>query len=105
MTGVNTHDAAYLIFGNFFKHLPDTHLDVAFGLVGLFVLYAFRFGTAYLGKKYPKYDKLWFFINIMRNGVVVIFGTLIGNIFNIYLIRHSEHILIPFLFSFPYSDW
>ncbi|KAI7851972.1 sulfate transporter family-domain-containing protein [Circinella umbellata] len=78
MTGVNTHDAAYLIFGNFFKHLPDTHLDVAFGLVGLFVLYAFRFGTAYLGKKYPKYDKLWFFTNIMRNGVVVIFGTLIA---------------------------
>ncbi|KAI9265010.1 sulfate transporter family-domain-containing protein [Phascolomyces articulosus] len=83
MTGVNTHDATYLVFGNFFKHLPDTHLDVAFGLVGLFVLYAFRFGTAYLGKKYPRYDKLWFFINIMRNGVVVIFGTLIAFLIHI----------------------
>ncbi|KAI9493598.1 sulfate transporter family-domain-containing protein [Zychaea mexicana] len=76
MTGVDTHDATYLVFGNFFKHLPDTHLDVAFGLVGLFVLYGFRMGTTYLGKKYPRHEKLWFFINIMRNGVVVIFGTL-----------------------------
>ncbi|KAI8140113.1 sulfate transporter family-domain-containing protein [Fennellomyces sp. T-0311] len=76
MTGVNTHDAAYLIFGNFFKHLPDTHADVAFGLIGLFFLYGVRYTTTKLGKKYPHYDKLWFFINIMRNGVLVIFGTL-----------------------------
>lgn len=78
MHNVNTHDSTYLVFGNFFKNLPDTHLDVAFGLVGLAFLYAIRYGTAYLGRKYPRYDKLWFLINIMRNGTLVIFGTLIA---------------------------
>ena len=83
MTGVDTHDAAYLIFGNFFKHLPDTHVDVAFGLIGLFFLYAVRFAANALGKRYPQYEKVWFFMNIMRNGVLVIFGTLFA-----YLIVH-----------------
>lgn len=78
MHNVNTHDATYLVFGNFFKNLPDTHLDVAFGLVGLAFLYAIRYGTAHLGRRYPRYDKLWFLINIMRNGMLVIFGTLIA---------------------------
>lgn len=83
MTGINTNDSSYLVFGNFFKHLPDTHLDVAFGLVGLAFLYAVRYLTTYLGKKYPRYDKIWFFANIMRNGVLVIFGTLIAYLVHI----------------------
>ncbi|KAI8376374.1 sulfate transporter family-domain-containing protein [Radiomyces spectabilis] len=75
---VNTQDSAYLVFGHFFKYLPDTHLDVAFGLVGLLWLYSVRWGTQYLTKKYPKYEKVLFFCNIMRNGILVIFGTLIA---------------------------
>ncbi|KAI9314590.1 sulfate transporter family-domain-containing protein [Dichotomocladium elegans] len=83
MTGVNTHDAAYLIFGNFFKHLPDSHLDVAFGLIGLGFLYLVKWGTARLTKAYPRYEKALFFANIMRNGVLVIFGTLIAFLIHI----------------------
>jgi sodium-independent sulfate anion transporter 11 len=80
---VNTHDSAYLIFGNFFKHLPDTKLDAAFGIIGLVWLYSVRWGTGRLTKKYPKYEKWFFFMNIMRNGVLVIFGTLIAFLINI----------------------
>lgn len=83
MKSVNTHDSAYLIFGNFFKYLPETKLDAAFGLVGLLWLYSVRFGTAYLIKKYPHREKWFFFLNIMRNGILVIFGTLIAFLINI----------------------
>lgn len=78
MTGVDTHSSSYLVFGNFFKHLPNTHLDVAFGLVGLFFLYGVRYSMGKLAKRYPRLDKLWFFLNISRNGILVIFGTLIA---------------------------
>ncbi|KAI9247460.1 sulfate transporter family-domain-containing protein [Phascolomyces articulosus] len=81
--GINTQDSTYLIFGNFFKNLPNTKVDVAFGLVGLFFLYGCRFLCNYYSKKYPKYAMPLFFVSIMRNGVVVIFGTLIAFLINI----------------------
>lgn len=80
---VNTQDSSYLIFGNFFKHLPDTQLDVAFGLSALVWLYGVRFGCQYLTKRYPKYATTLFFVSIMRNGVLVIFATLIAFLMNI----------------------
>ncbi|KAH8554681.1 sulfate transporter family-domain-containing protein [Umbelopsis sp. PMI_123] len=83
ISGVNTQDSAYLIFGHFFQHLPSTKVDAAFGILGLIWLYSVRFGTQYLTKRYPKYEKPLFFCNIMRNGVLVIFGTLIAFLINI----------------------
>jgi sodium-independent sulfate anion transporter 11 len=83
MKGINTQDSTYLIFGNFFKNLPNTQLDVAFGLSGLIFLYGVRFGCTYLTKRYPKYASHFFFLSIMRNGVLVIFGTLIAFLLNI----------------------
>ncbi|KAH8554789.1 sulfate transporter family-domain-containing protein [Umbelopsis sp. PMI_123] len=80
---VNTQDSAYLIFGHFFQQLPQTQVDVAFGLVGLVWLYGVRFGANYLTRRYPKYERTLFFINIMRNGILVIFGTLIAYLINI----------------------
>ncbi|OBZ89894.1 putative sulfate permease C3H7.02 [Choanephora cucurbitarum] len=81
--GINTQDSSYLIFGNFFKYLPNTKLDVAFGLSGMVWLYGIRYGCQYLGKRYPKHATLFFFLSIMRNGVAVIFGTLIAFLINI----------------------
>ncbi|CAO3643769.1 unnamed protein product [Mucor hiemalis] len=81
--GVNTQDSSYLIFGNFFKNLPNTKLDVAFGLSALVFLYGVRYGCTYLTKRYPRYATLLFFISIMRNGVAVIFATLIAFLMNI----------------------
>ncbi|KAI8076557.1 sulfate transporter family-domain-containing protein [Gilbertella persicaria] len=81
--GINTQDSTYLIFGNFFKNLPNTKLDVAFGLSGLVWLYGVRYGCQYLSQRYPKHANLFFFLSIMRNGVAVIFGTLIAFLINI----------------------
>lgn len=83
MKGINTQDSSYLIFGNFFKHLPDTQLDVAFGLVSMFWLYGVRYACQRLGRRYPKYSMHFFFFSIMRNGILVIFGTLIAFLVNI----------------------
>ncbi|KAI8139144.1 sulfate transporter family-domain-containing protein [Fennellomyces sp. T-0311] len=81
--GINTQESTYLIFGNFFKNLPKTKVDVAFGLIGLLWLYGVRFLCNHYTKKYPKYAMPLFFFSIMRNGIVVIFGTLIAFLINI----------------------
>ncbi|KAI8099862.1 sulfate transporter family-domain-containing protein, partial [Halteromyces radiatus] len=80
---VNTQDPTYLIFGNFFKELPNTKLDVAFGLSALVWLYGVRFLCNYFSKRYPKYASLLFYFSITRNGLAVIFGTLIAFLINI----------------------
>lgn len=81
--GINTQDSSYLIFGNFFKNLPNTKVDVAFGLIGLLWLYGVRYACEYFGKRYPKYRMHLFFFSIMRNGLVVIVSTLIAFLINI----------------------
>ncbi|KAG2210904.1 hypothetical protein INT47_000058 [Mucor saturninus] len=81
--GMNTQDSSYLIFGNFFKNLPNTKVDVAFGLVSLVWLYAVRYACQVLGRRYPKYSMHFFFFSIMRNGLLVIFGTLFAFLINI----------------------
>ncbi|KAI8987586.1 sulfate transporter family-domain-containing protein [Mycotypha africana] len=81
--GVSTQDSSYLIFGNFFKHLPNTKLDVAFGLTGLLWLYGMRYGCQWLSRRYPKYATHLFFMSIMRNGILIIFATLIAFLMNI----------------------
>ncbi|KAI8393834.1 sulfate transporter family-domain-containing protein [Radiomyces spectabilis] len=81
--GINTQDSTYLIFGNFFKNLPKTKVDVAFGLTGLIWLYGVRYACQKLGQRYKKYETHLFFLSIMRNGILVIFGTLIAFLINI----------------------
>lgn len=81
---VNTQDSSYLIFGHFFKYLPQTKLDVAFGLSGIVWLYGVRYLCNYLSKRYPKYATHFFFISILRNGIAVIFATLIAFLINLH---------------------
>ncbi|KAI8336109.1 sulfate transporter family-domain-containing protein [Chlamydoabsidia padenii] len=80
---VNTQDPTYLIFGNFFKALPQTKLDVAFGLSALVWLYGVRYFCTYFGRRYPKYQAALFYFSITRNGLAVIFSTLIAFLLNI----------------------
>lgn len=58
---VNTRDSTYLVVVNTLKHLPDTKVDAAFGLVCLLILYVWKFGTDYAQKRWPKY-KIYFSI-------------------------------------------
>ena len=89
---VNNHVASYEIIINFLKHLPDTTVDAAFGLVGLFILYLWKYFCQHMIKRYPKKALLWTYVLNLRTAIVIIFSTLISFL----IIRHhKEH--SPFL--------
>lgn len=72
---LNTRDSAYKVVINTLKNLKYTKLDAAFGLSALFGLYLIRWSLETAGKRWPKYRKVCFFANVMRNGFVVVIVT------------------------------
>ncbi|KAI8067999.1 sulfate transporter family-domain-containing protein [Gongronella butleri] len=93
ITTVYTNAPTYLVFGNFFKALPQTTVDVAFGLGSLVWLYGVRFICDYLTRRYPNRRNLFFYISISRNGLCVIFGTLIAYLISIGKDTPPIHVL------------
>ena len=91
---LSTRAATFEVIINTLKGLAGTTLDAAWGLVGLFALYAIRMTCDYLGRKYPHRGKsfisasrllavngfrparIFFFISVMRNAFVLIILTL-----------------------------
>ncbi|KAH7930843.1 sulfate permease [Leucogyrophana mollusca] len=76
ITGFNTRAATYEVIINSLKGLPRTTLDAAWGLTGLFALYAIRIVCTQLSKRYPSRSRLFFFISVARNAFVVIVSTI-----------------------------
>ncbi|KAF9483785.1 sulfate permease [Pholiota conissans] len=76
ITGFDTRAATYKVIINTLKGLPRTKLDAAWGLTGLVFLYVIRNVCVYLGKKYPRRARLFFFISVLRNAFVIIILTL-----------------------------
>jgi sodium-independent sulfate anion transporter 11 len=72
----NTRAAAYYEIIHIFKNLPHCTKDAAFGLFGLFALYLIHFGTRWLGGRYPRQSRFWFFVGTARYGFVIIILTL-----------------------------
>lgn len=56
--------------------MPKTKLDAAFGITGLFSLYAIRITCDWLGRKYPRRKRLFFFLSTFRNAFVIIVLTI-----------------------------
>lgn len=83
----NTHEASYKIIINFLKNLPNTKIDAAFGLVGLFILYLWKYTTQYMIDRYPKKALFWIYISNIRTAIVIIFSTLISFL----IIRHHKY--------------
>lgn len=75
---VNTRDSTYLVVVNTLKHLPDTKVDAAFGLVCLFILYVWKFSTDYAQKRWPKYKIYFFYVQQLRNAIVIVVATAIS---------------------------
>nr|VWO98822.1 Diguanylate cyclase [Ganoderma boninense] len=73
---VSTRDSTYKVIINCFKFLPATKLDAAFGITGLVSLYLIRFGCDYLGARYPRRKRLFFFISVFRNAFVIVILTI-----------------------------
>ncbi|KAH6918940.1 high affinity sulfate permease [Coprinopsis sp. MPI-PUGE-AT-0042] len=76
ITGFSTRDSAYKVIINTLKGLPGTKLDAAWGLTGLFALYAIRYACEFSTRKWPHRAKTFFFISVMRNAFVIIILTL-----------------------------
>ncbi|KAK6454886.1 high affinity sulfate permease [Scheffersomyces xylosifermentans] len=75
---VNTRDPTYLVIINDLKNLKHSTVDAAFGLVPLFILYFWKYSMDYAQKRFPK-QKLWFFyIQQLRNAIVIIVATAIS---------------------------
>ncbi|KAG1838677.1 hypothetical protein C8R48DRAFT_791280 [Suillus tomentosus] len=72
ITGFSTRAATYEVIINTLKGLPRTTIDAAWGLTGLFSLYAIHINCNQLSKRYPRRARLFFFISITRNAFVVI---------------------------------
>ncbi|KAI0340645.1 sulfate permease [Trametopsis cervina] len=75
-SGFDTRAATYKVIINSFKFLPQSKLDAAFGVTGLVSLYAIRIICDYLGNRFPRRKRLFFFISTFRNAFVIIVLTL-----------------------------
>lgn len=78
ITGVNNRDPTYLVIINTLKGLPRTKLDAAMGLSALFLLYFIRWFCAFMGRKQPAKQKMWFFISTLRMAFTMILYILIS---------------------------
>ncbi|KAJ7581105.1 sulfate transporter family-domain-containing protein [Mycena floridula] len=76
ITGFDTRAATFHVIINSLKGLPRTTLDAAWGLTGLFALYAIRILCDRLGKRYPRRARVFFFISVLRNAFVILILTI-----------------------------
>ena len=84
ITGFSNRDAPYLVVINTLKHLPETKLDAALGLTGLFLLYLIRYVLTSAAERYPGHKRLIFFANTMRTVVVILLYTMISWLVNMH---------------------
>ncbi|SCU90305.1 LADA_0F03158g1_1 [Lachancea dasiensis] len=105
---VNTRTSTYKVIINTLKHLPDTKLDAAFGLIPLFLLYVWKWGCNTGGprlverySKRPRTTKIWnevfFYTQALRNAVIIIVFTAIAW----GISRHKEKAPISLLGTVP----
>lgn len=93
---VDTHGAPYLTLGHFLQNLPSIKVDLAFGLVGLVILYAIKMLCARLSARTQggsKWAKGIFYFGIMRSGLLVIFGTFLSFLIHIGRTTSPIHII------------
>ncbi|KAJ6546457.1 sulfate permease [Mycena vulgaris] len=76
ITGFNTRAATYQVIINTLKGLPRTSLDAAWGLPSLFALYAIRMLCDWLGKRYPRRARVFFFVSVLRNAFIILIMTI-----------------------------
>ncbi|EER35516.1 sulfate permease 1 [Candida tropicalis MYA-3404] len=74
---VNTRTSTYLVVVNTLKHLPDTTIDATFGLIPLVILYFWKWFTEVGQKRWPKYKVWFFYIQQLRNAIVIVVATAI----------------------------
>jgi solute carrier family 26 (sodium-independent sulfate anion transporter), member 11 len=82
ITGFSTREAPYRVFINILKNLNKTKTDAAMGLSALAVLYAIRSLGSYAGKRWPKNQRVFFFLTTLRTVFVILLYTMISWLVN-----------------------
>lgn len=78
----NTRGPTYMVIINTLKYLGHSKIDAAMGLTALTLLYIIRFTCRYMAKRYPRKEKLFFFIATLRTAFVILLYTLISWLVN-----------------------
>jgi len=82
ISGINTRVETYNVIINTLKGLPRAKLDAAMGMTALFGLYFFRWFCNFMGKRYPRRQKTWFFLSTLRMAFIVILYILVSWLVN-----------------------
>ncbi|KAH6853393.1 sulfate transporter family-domain-containing protein [Chaetomium sp. MPI-CAGE-AT-0009] len=82
ITGFSTRDAPYLVLIHTLQGLPRTTLDAAMGLSALAMLYLIRAGCSLAAKRWPKHQRLAFFLSTLRTVFVILLYTMISWLVN-----------------------
>lgn len=90
ISDVKTRESTYKVIINTLKGLPTAKLDAAMGLSALFGLYFIRWLCNYMGRKYPRYQKTWFFLSTLRMAFIVILYILVSWLANRGISDSSE---------------
>ncbi|KAJ1963393.1 hypothetical protein GGI12_002079 [Dipsacomyces acuminosporus] len=80
--GFNTRDSTYLVFGNFFKHIKHCNINAAVGVPSLLLLYFIRWACKYSAWRWPKHERLLFYLSTLRTVFVIILATFISFLVN-----------------------
>lgn len=81
---INTSEVPYLVFGKTLINLHHSTVDAAFGISALLYLYGVKYLAIYLNRRYPQHARLIFFFNTSRSIVVLVFGTLVCYMINVF---------------------
>ncbi|GBC00661.1 hypothetical protein RclHR1_03930011 [Rhizophagus clarus] len=76
-------DPCYLVLGKTLAGLPKTSYDAIFGIIAIIYLYSVKYGSRYAARRWPNKERLFFFIEILRNISIVILATIISFLVNI----------------------
>ncbi|KAK4153391.1 sulfate transporter family-domain-containing protein [Chaetomidium leptoderma] len=82
ITGFSTREAPYIVFIHTLQGLPRTTLDAAMGLTALAMLYLIRGTCAYAAKRWPKHQRIIFFLSTLRTVFVILLYTMISWLVN-----------------------
>ncbi|KAK3903078.1 sulfate permease [Staphylotrichum tortipilum] len=82
ITGFSTREAPYIVFIHTLQGLPRTTLDAAMGLTALTMLYLIRATCSYAAKRWPRHQRLAFFLSTLRTVFVILLYTMISWLVN-----------------------
>ncbi|KAK3335370.1 sulfate transporter family-domain-containing protein [Cercophora scortea] len=96
ITGFSTRDAPYIVFIHTLQGLPRTKLDAAMGLTALAMLYLIRSACSLAAKRWPRHQRLAFFLSTLRTVFVILLYTMISWLVNMHMPRGKAKFKILF---------